>query len=31
MTDLLENAPAEKQAEFAANIRKSLDRVEWLV
>ena len=31
MTDLLENAPLAKQAEFSANIRKSLNRVEWLV
>jgi signal transduction histidine kinase len=40
MADLLETsmsqsptglAPPEKQAEFAANIRKSLDRMEWLV
>ncbi|GHU94672.1 hypothetical protein FACS1894208_06170 [Clostridia bacterium] len=31
MTDLLENAPQEKQAEFIANIRSSLNRTEWLV
>jgi signal transduction histidine kinase len=31
MADLLENAPPEKQAEFAANIRRSLDRADWLV
>jgi signal transduction histidine kinase len=31
MTDLLENAPPEKRAEFLANIRSSLTRTEWLV
>jgi signal transduction histidine kinase len=31
MTDLLENAPPNKQAEFIANIRSSLTRTEWLV
>jgi signal transduction histidine kinase len=31
MTDLLENAPPEKQVEFIANIRSSLTRTEWLV
>jgi signal transduction histidine kinase len=31
MTDLLLDAPPEKQAEFIANIRSSLTRTEWLV
>jgi signal transduction histidine kinase len=31
MTDLLENAPPDKQAEFIANIRAGLARTEWLV
>ncbi|MDR0904758.1 MAG: HAMP domain-containing histidine kinase [Oscillospiraceae bacterium] len=31
MTDLLENAPPDKKAEFIANIRSSLTRTEWLV
>jgi signal transduction histidine kinase len=31
MADLLENAPPEKQSEFIANIRLSLNRTEWLV
>jgi signal transduction histidine kinase len=31
MTDLLENAPPDKQAEFIANLRSSLTRTEWLV
>ncbi|MDR1536777.1 MAG: HAMP domain-containing histidine kinase [Clostridiales bacterium] len=31
MADLIENAPSEKQSEFIANIRQSLDRTEWLV
>jgi K+-sensing histidine kinase KdpD len=31
MVDLLETAPPEKQAEFTANIRESLNRTEWLV
>lgn len=31
MADLLENAPADKQAEFAGNIKISLARMEWLV
>jgi signal transduction histidine kinase len=30
MADLLENAPAEKQAEFLSNIRTGLMRLEWL-
>jgi signal transduction histidine kinase len=30
MADLIENAPAEKQAEFLSNIRTSLLRLEWL-
>jgi signal transduction histidine kinase len=31
MADLLENASPEKQAEFIANIRLSLNRTQWLV
>ena len=31
MADLLENAPAEKQGEFIANIKIGLTRMEWLV
>ncbi|GHU38239.1 hypothetical protein FACS1894105_11850 [Clostridia bacterium] len=31
MTDLLETAPPDKQSEFIANIRASLNRTEWLV
>lgn len=31
MADLLENAPADKQEEFIANIKISLTRMEWLV
>ncbi|MBI4857785.1 MAG: HAMP domain-containing histidine kinase [Acetobacterium woodii] len=31
MADLLENAPADKQEEFVANIKISLTRMEWLV
>lgn len=31
MADLLENAPAEKQAEFLTNIKTGLTRMEWLV
>ncbi|MDR1737102.1 MAG: HAMP domain-containing histidine kinase [Oscillospiraceae bacterium] len=31
MAELLENAPPEKAAEFAANIKTSLLRMEWLV
>lgn len=31
MTELLENAPEEKQKEFIENIRQSLSRMEWLV
>ena len=31
MADLLENAPADKQTEFIANIKTSLARMEWLV
>ncbi len=31
MADLLESAPPDKQAEFIANIRQSLTRMEWLV
>jgi K+-sensing histidine kinase KdpD len=31
MADLLENAPPDKQAEFLANIRESLNRTDWLV
>ena len=30
MADLLENAPADKQAEFLSNIRSGLMRLEWL-
>jgi len=30
MADLLENAPADKQAEFLSNIRTGLMRLEWL-
>lgn len=31
MAELLEQAPAEKQEEFARNIRMSLSRMEWLL
>lgn len=31
MTELLESAPPEKQAEFVSNIKISLTRMEWLV
>ena len=31
MADLLDEAPPDKRAEFAANIRSSLARMEWLV
>lgn len=31
MADLLENAPADKQGEFIANIKIGLTRMEWLV
>jgi len=31
MSDLLETAPPDKQAEFAANIRTGLTRMDWLV
>jgi signal transduction histidine kinase len=31
MADLLETAPPDKQAEFLANIKTSLTRMEWLV
>jgi signal transduction histidine kinase len=31
MTDLLEDAPPDRQAEFLANIRAGLARTEWLV
>jgi signal transduction histidine kinase len=31
MTDLLENAPPDKQSEFIANIAAGLARMEWLV
>jgi len=31
MTELLEDAPAEQQAEFIANIKSGLARTEWLV
>jgi K+-sensing histidine kinase KdpD len=31
MADLLENAPPDKQAEFIANIKTGLTRMEWLV
>lgn len=31
MADLLENAPADKQAEFITNIKIGLTRMEWLV
>lgn len=31
MADLLENAPADKQGEFIANIKISLTHMEWLV
>ena len=30
MADLLENAPADKQAEFLSNIKTGLTRLEWL-